>query len=151
MGESHIRIGASMARPPWPVLAALTLAILLAVAQLWPRIEAGVFSGPTEFWFVNSLVQLWFRALFLALLVHGLWRGSRFVHIVAILWLLETAALGLYTMFRNDYDWSYVVNLTAGGFYFGALPILVGLVGTVLLSLPPSWAWTSLHNRLRRH
>lgn len=140
-----------MARPPWPVLATVALTIALPLLQLWPRVEGGAFSQPTEFWFVNTLVQLWFRALFVALIVHGLWRSSRFVHVVAILWLLETLGLGLFTMFRNDFGWSYVIDFGSAGFYFGALPIAVGLIGTVLLCLPASWAWTSLHNRVRRH
>lgn len=140
-----------MARPPWPILVTIALLLVLPLLQLWPRIRAGFFlGGPNEFEPLNTLLRLWAEYLFLALVVHGLWRRSKFVHIVAIVWQLQVLALGAYTMILNDYGWDYVLNFSPGGFFYGTLPIVVGLVGVVLLLLPTSWRWTSHHRALSR-
>ena len=85
-----------------------------------------------------------------ALLGRGLWRGSRFVHIVAIVWwLFVEAGFGAYNLLINRYDWALIANFSGVGFFQGALPIGVGLGAAALLSLPASWRW-SHQRRLAR-
>ena len=150
MGDSHIRIGASMARPPWTVMIPIALGFLLPLVQLWPDVRFGFAprSGrlPDQYPLLGMLLFSLSHFLTAALLGRGLWRGSRFVHVVAILWwLFVEAGVGAYNLLINDYDWSLIKNLTQIGFFHGALPIAVGLLCTVLLLLPASWRWT--HHR----
>ena len=151
MGDSHIRIGASMARPPWTVTIPVALGFLLPLVQLWPELTSEPAAGgfgrrPEEYRGLGMLLGLIAAYLIAALLARGLWRGSRFVHIVAILWwLLIEAGFGAYNLLINDYEWSHITSFSEIGFFNGALPIAVGLVAAVLLLLPASWRWT--HHR----
>lgn len=150
MGDSHIRIGASMARPPWTVMIPVALAFLLPLVQLWPELTGGASAGErfgrNTFPGLRILLTLMAAFLVAALLGRGLWRGSRFVHVAAIAWwLFVEAGFGAYNLLINDYEWSAVANFTQVGFFQGALPIGIGLLAAVLLFLPASWRWT--HHR----
>lgn len=140
-----------MARPPWTVIVPIVLAFVLPFVQLWPELtresSAARFGSPPEDYRALGVLLFLIAALLTAaLLGRGLWRGSRFVHVVAILWwLLAEAGLGAYNLLINGYEWSAVFNFTDIGFFHGALPIALGLLAVVLLILPASWRWT--HHR----
>ena len=150
MGDSHIRIGASMARPPWTVVIPVALGFLLPLVQLWPDLttdrETGFGRSGEEYRGLGMLLFLVSAFLVAALLARGMWRGSRFVQIVAILWwLLVEAGYGAFNLLLNGYEWSAISSFSEVGFFHGALPIAAGLLAVVLLVLPASWRWT--HHR----
>lgn len=139
-----------MARPPWTVSIPIALAFLLPLVQLWPDItrdDREFFpSPPDRYPGLEMLLFLISAFLVATLLGRGLWRGSRFVHVVAILWwLVVEAGFGAYNLLINRFDWSRVTNFSELGFFDGALPIAVGVVAAVLLLFPASWRWT--HHR----
>lgn len=132
------------------MLIPIALGFLLPLIQLWPDLtrddRASFPRPPDEYPGLEMLLFLTSAFLVAALLGRGLWRGSRFVHVVAIMWwLLVEAGYGAYNVLINRYGWSHVTNFTEVGFFGGALPVAAGILAAVLLLLPASWRWT--HHR----
>ena len=139
-------------RPPATIVATVVLMILLPLVRLVPDIASGTLFvqrfGEHEFEPWNTLLALFSEFVVIGLVVHGLWRGSRFVWIIGLLLALRDAGFGLFNILLNDYDMSFITNFTQVGFFHGAWPIAVGVAVIVLLLMPSSVRWNSRPQRL---
>ena len=138
--EDVIRI-----RPPRPIVAVIVLMILLPLVQLVPDFVSGKpfeyrFAGD-EFEPWNTLLGWFAQFVVIGLFVQGLWRGSRFVWAIGLLLGLRDAGYGLFNILRNDYDVSAITSFSQIGFFYGALPIAVGVLVIGLLLMPSSIRW----------
>jgi len=141
-----------MVRPPWTIVLVAALMVAAPLLHAWSLIDAGlVFDNPGGFGALRMLLELTGSYVVVALVVHGLWRGSRFVHIVAILWQLVWIGWGVHSVALNAFDWSIIWDIDRSGFYFVGAPSLMAAAALVMLLLGSSWAWTSHHRRPLRH
>jgi hypothetical protein len=128
------------AHRPWTVVAVVVLMFAVLLARMWADRFALTFSKTSG---ASYLVTYSMLAITLALIADGLWRRSRNVWALAILWLLIDAGYGALHIATNGYGWDAVTSLTQVGFYEGAVPMVVGAINLVLLLLPVTRAWVT--------
>jgi hypothetical protein len=125
---------------PWTVVAVVVLMFAVLLARMWADRFALTFSKSSG---ASYLVTYSMLAITLGLIADGLWRRSRNVWLLAILWLLIDAGYGALHILTNGYGWNAITALTQVGFYEGALPLIVGAFNLVLLLLPATRAWVA--------
>ena len=127
--------------------AAVAIFIVLAVIVHIARAFASDISSvgfPQERPLAVAAVNLFrfaFPTLFLVAMGVGLWNRLRWVWIAAIAWQLLEVSQGAFNIWINEYGPSFIIRFTQIGFYHGALPIVAGVVGLILLLWPSTRRW----------